>query len=158
VVIAAARGLALSHPGVPGAMLAAGFLLSVWAMVSLALGAIIRHKAGALSATVGVIYVLAVLCLFLPSPWNDRIGRFTLAIVAYQVVSLHPPDGSVLPGPVHAGPHRLASRSPPNRRHPDHPPGRVPPARSTCAGPSDARQRAPACCTPGSPPAILIRE
>jgi ABC-2 type transport system permease protein len=84
------RGLSLSHPGVPGAVLAAGFLLSVCAMVSLALGAIIRHTAGAVAAAAGLIYLLAILCVNLPSPWNDRIGRFTLAIAAYQVVSLHP--------------------------------------------------------------------
>lgn len=87
------RGLSLSAPGVSGAVLAAGFILPVCATVSLALGAIIRHTAGAVAAAVAVIYLLAVLCLFLPSPWNDRIGRFTLAIAASQVVSLHPqPD------------------------------------------------------------------
>jgi ABC-2 type transport system permease protein len=83
-------GLSLSHPGVPGAVLAAGFLLSVCTVVSLALGAIVRHKAGAIAAAVGVIY-LAALCLLLPSPCSDRIGRFTLAFAAYRVVALHPP-------------------------------------------------------------------
>ena len=37
-----------------------------------------------------MFYPLAALCLFLPSPWSDRIGRFTLAFAAYQVVALHP--------------------------------------------------------------------
>jgi ABC-2 type transport system permease protein len=87
------RGISLSRPGVPGAVLAAGFLLLVCAVLGLALGAIVRHTAGAIAATVAVIYLLAVPCLFLPSPWNDRIGRFTLPFAATQVVSLHPrPD------------------------------------------------------------------
>ncbi len=38
-------GISLSHPGVPGAVLSAGFLLFVCAMVGLGLGAIIRHTA-----------------------------------------------------------------------------------------------------------------
>jgi ABC-2 type transport system permease protein len=84
------RGLSLSHPGVPGAVLAAGFLLCVSALTGVGLGAIVRHVAGAVAALVGVLYLLGLACLLLPSPWGDRIGRFTAALAAYQVVSLHP--------------------------------------------------------------------
>jgi len=86
------RGLPLSHAGVPGAVLAAGFSLFVIAMVGLGLGAIIRHTAAAVAALPALIY-LPLIVLFLPSRWNDRIGRFTLLVAAYQAVSLHPrPD------------------------------------------------------------------
>ena len=44
-----------------------------------------------------MIYLLAALCLFLPSPWNARIGRFTLPVAAYQVVALHPQAGLLSP-------------------------------------------------------------
>jgi ABC-2 type transport system permease protein len=84
------RGLSLSHPGVPGATAAAGFLLCVSALTGVGLGAIVRHVAGAVAALVGVLYLLGLACLFLPSPWGDRIGRFTVALAAYQVVALHP--------------------------------------------------------------------
>jgi len=83
-------GLPLSHPGVLGGILGAGFLLPVCVLTGLGLGAIIRHTAGAIAATVGVVYLLAGLCLSLPSPWNTDIGRFTPAFAAYQVVALHP--------------------------------------------------------------------
>jgi len=83
------RGLSVSHPGVPGAVLAEGILLFVCAMVGVGLGAMIRHAAGAVAALVGLIYLPAVLGL-LPAPWNDRIGRFTLFYAAQQVVALHP--------------------------------------------------------------------
>jgi ABC-2 type transport system permease protein len=82
-------GVSLSHPGVPGAVLADGILLSVCTLVGLGLGAIIRHTAGALAVLAGLIYLPAVLGL-LPAPWNDRIGRFTLFYAAQQVVALHP--------------------------------------------------------------------
>ncbi len=84
------RGIPLSHPGVPGAVAAAGLLLPVCAMTGLGLGAIVRHTAGAITATIAVIYLLAALCLFLPSPWKQDVGRFTLPAAAYQVVALHP--------------------------------------------------------------------
>jgi ABC-2 type transport system permease protein len=96
------RGIPLSHPGVPGAILAAGFALPVFTMAGLGLGAIIRHTAGAIAATIAMIYLLPALCLFLPSPWKEDIGRFTLPAAAYQVVALHPqahlfsPAGSML--------------------------------------------------------------
>ena len=83
-------GLSIAHPGVPGAVAAAGCLLPACVLTGLGLGAIVRHTAGAIAATVGVIYLLAALCLLLPSPWKEDIGRFTLPFAAYQVVSLRP--------------------------------------------------------------------
>jgi ABC-2 type transport system permease protein len=91
------RGLPLAHPGVPGAVLAAGLVLAACALAGLGLGAIIRHTAGAIVATVAVLYLMAVACAVLPAPWNDRIGRFTLPWAAYQVVALHPQPGLLSP-------------------------------------------------------------
>jgi ABC-2 type transport system permease protein len=91
------RGLSRSHPGVTGAVLAAGVLLGVSAVTGLGLGAIVRHVAGAVAALVGLIYLLSLGCLLLPSPWGDRIGRFTIALAAYQVVALQPQRGLLTP-------------------------------------------------------------
>jgi ABC-2 type transport system permease protein len=90
------RGVSLSHPGAPGAVLAEGILLFVSTMIGLGLGAVIRHTAGAIAALVGLIYLPAVLGL-LPPPWNDRIGRFTLIDAAKQVALLHPAAGLLSP-------------------------------------------------------------
>jgi hypothetical protein len=92
------RGLSLSQPGVTGAVLAAGILLAVSALMGLGLGAILRHVAGAVAALVGLVYLLSLACLLLPSPWDDRVGRFTVALAAYQVVALHPQRGLLAPG------------------------------------------------------------
>jgi len=91
-------GLPLSHPGVPGAVLAAGLALAACAVVGVAAGAIIRHTAGAIAAALTVVYLLAVLCMFLPGPWNTRLGRFTMPFAAYQAVSLHQRAGLLSPG------------------------------------------------------------
>jgi ABC-2 type transport system permease protein len=84
------RGLSLSHPGVPGAVLAAGLALAACSLVGVGAGAIFRHAAGAIAAALTVVYLLGVLCLVLPAPWNTRLGRFTLPFAAYQAVTLHP--------------------------------------------------------------------
>jgi len=90
------EGISLSHPGVPGAVLSAGFVLVVVALTGVALGAAIRHTAGAIAALPAVFY-LPLALLSLPSPWNHRIDRFTLPVAAYQVVALHPATNLLAP-------------------------------------------------------------
>jgi hypothetical protein len=92
------RGVSLAHPGALRAVLAAGLLLAVAALTGLGLGAIIRHTAGAIAATVGVIYLIAALVLLLPAPWTTRIGRFTLPFAAFQLISGHAQAGLLSPG------------------------------------------------------------
>ena len=81
--------VSLSHPGVPGAVLATGLLLFVVATMGVGLGAIVRHTAGGIAALVGLIFLPAILAL-LPAPWGGRVGRFTLLEAAHQVTALHP--------------------------------------------------------------------
>jgi ABC-type transport system involved in multi-copper enzyme maturation permease subunit len=90
------EGVSLGHPGVPGAVLCAGLLLCVCALLGLALGAVTRHTAGGIAATIAVIAVPAVAGL-LPSPWSGRIGRFTLLEAAQQVSTLHPSANLLAP-------------------------------------------------------------
>ncbi len=90
------EGVSLGHPGVPGAVLCAGLLLCVCALLGLALGAVTRHTAGGIAATIAVIAVPAIAGL-LPSPWSGRIGRFTLLEAAQQVSTLHPSANLLAP-------------------------------------------------------------
>jgi ABC-2 type transport system permease protein len=92
------RGLSLAQPGVPGAVLAGGFVLCACALTALGLGAIIRHTPGAITATLAAIYGLAALCLVLPSPWKDDLGRFTMPFAAAQILATHPQPSLLPPG------------------------------------------------------------
>jgi ABC-2 type transport system permease protein len=91
------QGVSLGRPGVAGAVLSAGLLLCVCGLLGLALGAVIRHTAGGIAATVAVILIPAILAL-LPAPWNGRLGRFTLLEAARQVSALHPATNLFSPG------------------------------------------------------------
>ena len=91
------ESVSISRPGVPGAVLGAGLLLCLAALLGLALGSIIRHTAGGIAATVAVILVPGILGL-LPSPWDGRLGRFTLLEAARQVTALHPATNLFSPG------------------------------------------------------------
>jgi ABC-2 type transport system permease protein len=90
-------GLSLSAPGAPGAVLAVGLALSACAVLGVAAGAIVRHTAGAIAAAITVVYLLAALCLLLPSPWDTRLGRLTMPLAAYQLASLRPQAGLLSP-------------------------------------------------------------
>jgi ABC-2 type transport system permease protein len=92
------RGVPLSSAGAPRGVLAAGLLLAVCALTGLGLGAVIRRTPGGIAATIAVIYLLAVACLLMPSPWSTRIGRFTLPFAAYQLVTQHPLASLFSPG------------------------------------------------------------
>jgi ABC-2 type transport system permease protein len=82
-------GVSWSHPGAPGAVAASGTLLCVCALLGLALGAIIRHTAGGIVATIALIILPSIAGLF-PRPWGGRIGRFTIIDAAQQVALLRP--------------------------------------------------------------------
>ncbi len=90
-------GEPLARPGAAGAVLAAGFVLTACGLIGLGFGAIVRHTAGAIAAALAVILGVAALCLMLPSPWQDRIGRLTLPFAAYQVTAAHPRPGLFAP-------------------------------------------------------------
>jgi ABC-2 type transport system permease protein len=92
------RGVSLVQPGVPGAVLAGGFVLCACALTALGLGAIIRHTPGAITATLVAIYGLAAICLVLPSPWKDDFGRFTMPFAAYEILAMHPQPGLLSAG------------------------------------------------------------
>jgi ABC-2 type transport system permease protein len=83
----------LAHPGALRGVLAAGSYLAVMAWVGLGLGAVIRHTAGAITAMVGVVFLLPQIIHALPSPWDTRIGRFTLDGAAQQMIAQHPHPG-----------------------------------------------------------------
>lgn len=82
------QGVSLSTHGAAGAVAASGLALFACVMMALAIGAIVRHTAGGISAAVAVI-ALPTLIGLLPEPWGHRIARFTLTDAAQQVSVLH---------------------------------------------------------------------
>jgi hypothetical protein len=83
----------LAHSGALRGVLAAGFYLAVMAWVGLGLGAVIRHTAGAITAMVGVVFLLPTVIHALPAPWPTTLGRFTLDGAAQQMIAQHPHAG-----------------------------------------------------------------
>jgi ABC-type transport system involved in multi-copper enzyme maturation permease subunit len=59
----------LSDPGVTRAVVGAGLYLTALGLFALAIGALIRHTAGAITTVIGVVFVLPILSGLLPSDW-----------------------------------------------------------------------------------------
>jgi ABC-2 type transport system permease protein len=66
----------LSSQGVLRAVVGAGLFLAVCGLLSFGLGALIRHTAGAISASIGLLFVAFVLAQFLPSNWAVHVDKW----------------------------------------------------------------------------------
>jgi ABC-2 type transport system permease protein len=66
---------ALGAPGVLQAVIGGGLFLAVTGLLSFGLGAILRHTAGAVSAGIGLMFVLMILTNFLPGPPSGWFGQ-----------------------------------------------------------------------------------
>jgi ABC-2 type transport system permease protein len=68
--------VSLSDSGVQRAVIGAGLYLTVLGILSLAIGALIRHTAAAVSTAIGVVFVLPILAGLLPSSWGAHINAY----------------------------------------------------------------------------------
>lgn len=72
----------LGQPGVLRAVLMAGVYPALIALIGLGLGALIRHTAGAISAVVGILFVLPLILLPLGESIQNSIGQFMPMLIA----------------------------------------------------------------------------
>jgi ABC-type transport system involved in multi-copper enzyme maturation permease subunit len=66
----------LSQPGVLRAVIGGGLFLAGCGLFSFAIGAILRHTAGAISAAVGILFVLPLVSNALPHSWQEYLDKF----------------------------------------------------------------------------------
>jgi ABC-2 type transport system permease protein len=66
----------LGQPGVARAVVGAGLFLGVCGLLSFGIGALLRHTAAAISAAIGVLFVVFVLAQFLPTSWAAHVDKW----------------------------------------------------------------------------------
>ena len=89
----------LGQPGVLRAVLMAGAYPALIALMGLGLGAVIRHTAGAISAVVGVLFVLPLILVPLGTSLQNSVGKFLPMIIAENSITAVKPDvGNLAPG------------------------------------------------------------
>ena len=82
--------LSIGSPGALGSVASMGLYLGVVALLGLALGALLRHTAGAISALFALVFILPGVISALPAPWDVRIGKWLPNNLAGQLISQHP--------------------------------------------------------------------
>jgi ABC-2 type transport system permease protein len=77
----------------------AGAYPTLIALTGLGLGAIIRHTAGAISAVVGILFVLPLILLPLGNSIQNSVGRFLPMVIAENsITAVKPVSHSLSPG------------------------------------------------------------
>ncbi len=64
------------QPGVARAVLLAGVYLALICLIAMALGVVLRHTAGAITAIVALLLVLPAITAALPTSFQNSVGRF----------------------------------------------------------------------------------
>jgi ABC-type transport system involved in multi-copper enzyme maturation permease subunit len=78
--------VSLSQPGVTRAVIGSGLYLTVLGLFALAIGALIRHTAGAITTVIGLVLVIFPLADLLPDSWGAHVHAY-LPTVAGQLIT-----------------------------------------------------------------------
>jgi ABC-type transport system involved in multi-copper enzyme maturation permease subunit len=89
-ILAAHVPMSLADPGVLRAILGAGLYITVLALFSLAIGAIVRHTAGAITTVLGLILVIFQLTAALPRSWGADVNAWMPTNAGQLVFQVHP--------------------------------------------------------------------
>ena len=66
----------LSQPHVLRAVIGGGMFLAVCGLLSFGLGAVLRHTAAAITASIGLLFVILILSNFLPQTWQVHVNKW----------------------------------------------------------------------------------
>ena len=85
----------LGSPGVLRAVIGGALFLTACGVLAFGLGLLLRHSAGGIGATVGLLFVVTVLVNFLPQGWQSHVDEWVPALAGGQLWMVRPqPPGS----------------------------------------------------------------
>jgi ABC-type transport system involved in multi-copper enzyme maturation permease subunit len=88
--------VSLSQPGVLQAVVGSGLYLTVLGLFALAIGGLIRHTAGAITAVIGMVLVIFPLAGLLPSSWGAHVHAYLPTIAGQLITQDKPSAGQLL--------------------------------------------------------------
>jgi ABC-2 type transport system permease protein len=95
VTVHGTLNVSLSQPGALRAVVGSGLYLTVLGLFALAIGALIRHTAGAITAVIGMVLVIFPLADLLPGSWGAHVHAY-LPTVAGQLITQDKPSAGQL--------------------------------------------------------------
>jgi ABC-2 type transport system permease protein len=91
-------GVSIGDPHVLRAVIGAASYLAAAGLLGLALGAILRSTASAISTLVALLFVLFLLAQALPSPWNDDVAKYLPGRAGAALFAVRLDAGLLSPG------------------------------------------------------------
>jgi ABC-2 type transport system permease protein len=88
--------VSLSDPGATRAVIGTGLVLAVLGVFALAIGALVRHTAGAIATVIGVVLVLPILSGLLPGSWGAHINAYLPEQAGGLITEAHRHQGDLL--------------------------------------------------------------
>ena len=88
--------VSLSQPGVLRAVFGSGLYLTVLGLFALAIGSLIRHTAGAITAVIGMVLVIFPLAGLLPDSWGAHVHAYLPTIAGQLITQDKPTAGQLL--------------------------------------------------------------
>jgi ABC-2 type transport system permease protein len=85
----------IGQPHVLRAVIGGGLFLAACGMLAYGLGMMLRHTAAAITAAIGLLFVLTVLVNFLPQSWQDHVNKWTPAIAGSGIWQAHTDPGNL---------------------------------------------------------------
>jgi len=90
---------ALGDTGVARAVVGAGLYLTVLAVLSVAVGTVLRHPAAAIACMIAVLFVLPAIVQALPSSWRNPVNEFWPTQAGGQIAGVYIPAHTLQPWP-----------------------------------------------------------
>jgi ABC-2 type transport system permease protein len=88
--------VSLSQPGVTRSVVGAGLYLTVLGLFALAVGGLIRHTAGAITAVIGMVLVIFPLASLLPSSWGAHVHAYLPTVAGMLITADKHQSGQLL--------------------------------------------------------------
>jgi ABC-2 type transport system permease protein len=84
----------LSQPHVLRAVVGGALFLAACGMLAFGIGAILRHTAGAITASIVLLFVISLLIDALPQSWQVHVDKWVPAVAGSQIWAVKPATGS----------------------------------------------------------------
>ncbi len=92
-------GVSLGDPGVLRAVLGGGLYVMASGLFGLALGALLRHSAGAIVAAIAGLLIVPGLTTLLPGEWGDTVHRYFTSNAGVRITEVTTSHGDLAPWP-----------------------------------------------------------
>jgi hypothetical protein len=90
---------ALGDPGVARAVVGTGLLLTALGVLSVAVGALLRHPAAAIASMTAVLFVLPGIAQALPDSWRNPVTEFWPTLAGSQLTTVYHSAHTLQPWP-----------------------------------------------------------